>query len=155
MLDGQTPKGSPMLRKECSTSETEGRKARCQDVPCFHAGGRMRCRSRARGGDGATVSQKHFRAMNDIKKTTLCCRFGGEKAAWRSCWLHVGGQTFSQFLFMKLMVWTEPSSVTGPQRKRQRGKNRNQIQILHWTSGTYTEKQLLLDLSDKLSLLHW
>lgn len=59
------------------------------------------------------------------KKVPSVITVGGEGR--RSCWLHVGGQTFSSFLFMKFMVWTELLSVTGPQHKRQRGKNRNPI----------------------------
>lgn len=75
MLDGQTPKAPPMLRKECNTSENrsqESEMSRCS--LCSLKEAEWGVRHGQEGGGGATVSQKH-----------CCYRWG------RSWWLHVGG----------------------------------------------------------------
>lgn len=79
--------GSPMLRKECNTSKTEGRKARCQDVPCFRAGGRTRCQSRIGGGEAPTgqlwvrnISEQWMTERTKKQhEVAVGCMWGGQK----------------------------------------------------------------------------
>lgn len=106
MLDGQTPKGSPMLRKECNTSKTEGRQSemsRCFLFPC-------------RRQNEASVTGKRrqlwVRERGMIGKVTLCYHF---KRSW---WLRVGGQAF---LFMKLMGLNRPVECHWTSAQKRRG----------------------------------
>lgn len=104
MPDGRNPKRSPMVRKECNTSETR-LKSEISRCFSFFFSRRRQDEASITGEEEAAKRQRG----NWVRKTN-----GWQR---RSCPLLSpwGGQ---KFLFMKLMVWTSQLRVTGPRHKK-------------------------------------